>query len=130
MYTKSTLINIRWLLLLSYLLFLPGCAMPWPVLKTRDDKQRSEQLFSSEETTKNVHVVQNVYVLLIFICNISVNYFFDRCNMLLERKRRPKELERKGSIRLACPSTVVISGTLGLISFGSKRSYKIHIHFI
>ena len=50
MYTKSTLINIRWLLLLSCLLFVPGCAMPWSVLKMRDDKQRSDQLFSSEDS--------------------------------------------------------------------------------
>ncbi len=77
--------------------------MPWPVLKTRDDKQRSEQLFSSEETTKNVHVVQNVYVLLIFICNISVNYFFDRCNMLLERKREAQGAGEKGFYSISMP---------------------------
>ncbi len=71
--------------------------MPWSVLKMRDDKQRSDQLFSSDDCGDNYKErtcsTEGIYMLLIFIFNISVNYFFDRCNMLLERKR---EAERAG----------------------------------
>ena len=68
MYTKSTLINNRWLLLLSYLLFLSGYAMPWSVLNMRDNKQISKQLFSSDDSGHDHKERTCIIVSIIIMC--------------------------------------------------------------